>query len=45
MRIIGFIANLLRGAVMVLAIPLAVLALGVPIALVVRVGLSALGLL
>jgi hypothetical protein len=45
MRILGFMGDLLGGALMVLAVPIAVLAVGVPIALVVRIILSAVGLL
>jgi hypothetical protein len=43
MRIVGFIGDLVGVALMVLAVPIAVLAVGVPIALVVRIVLSALG--
>jgi hypothetical protein len=45
MRIVGFVGDLVGVALMVLAVPIAVLAVGVPIALVVRIVLSALGLL
>jgi hypothetical protein len=45
MRIVGFIGDLVGGALMVLAVPIAILAVGVPVALVVRIVLSALGLL
>jgi hypothetical protein len=45
MRIVGFIGDVVGGALMVLAVPIAILAVGVPIALVVRLVLSAVGLL
>ncbi len=46
MRIVGFIGDLVGGAaVMMLAVPIAILAVGVPVALVVRIVLSAFGLL
>lgn len=45
MRIVEFVGDLLDGLMMVLAVPIAVLVVGVPIALVVRLGLSAFGLL
>ena len=45
MRIVGYIGDLVGVALMVLAVPVAVLAVGVPIALVVRIVLSAVGLL
>lgn len=43
MRIVGFIGDLVGGALMVLAVPIAILAVGVPVAWVVRIVLSALG--
>ena len=45
MRIVGFIGDLVGSALMVLAVPIAILAVGVPVAFVVRIVLSALGLL
>jgi hypothetical protein len=45
MRIVGFIGDLVGVALMVLAVPITVLAVGVPIALVVHVVLSAFRLL
>ncbi len=45
MRIVGFIGDLVVGALMVLAVPIAILAVGVPVALVVRTVLSAFWLL
>ena len=45
MRIVGFIGDLVGSALMVLAVPIAILAVGMPVAFVVRIVLSALGLL
>lgn len=45
MRIVGFIGDLVGGALLGLTIPIAILAVGAPVALVVRIVLSALGLL
>ena len=41
--LLGFISDLVRGALMVLTVPLAILVVGVPIALGVRVVLWAAG--
>jgi len=45
MRIANFIGELVSGAVMALAVPLAILAVGMPVAFMVRTLLSAFGLL
>ena len=45
MSLLGFISDLLGGALMVLTVPIAILVVGVPIAFVVRVVLWAVGLL
>lgn len=45
MRIVRFIGDFVGGALMMLAVPIAILAVGVPVALVARLLLSAFGLL
>ena len=45
MRIVGFIGDFVGGTLMMLAVPIAILAVGLPIVLVVRLVLSAFGLL
>jgi hypothetical protein len=45
MRVIAFLGDLVYGAMMLLAVPIAILAVGLPVALVVRVLLSTFGLL
>lgn len=42
---VAFLGNLLGGGMMLLAVPIAILAVGVPIALIVRILVSAFGLL
>ena len=45
LRLVEFARDLVTGALMVLVIPVAVLVVGTPIAVVVRVVLSSVGLL